>query len=108
MADQRLRSVEREVLAGEPGAPARLLRERLRAGAVDLERVRLAAWLGDGDARDALGADAWAAFAGPLLAETRAEPEDRRSPTPVGAESIPHRSEHSPARGADGGSSERA
>src|SRR5688500_2275009 len=73
MADQRLRSAERDVLTGEPGAPARLLRERLRAGTLDVERARLAAWLGDADAREALGGDVFDAFAAPLLARARGE-----------------------------------
>lgn len=71
MADHRLRSLERDLATGDPGARARLLRERLRAGTLELERAQLAAWLGDPDAREALGPGGYEAFAAPLREVTR-------------------------------------
>jgi hypothetical protein len=47
MADDRLREVEREAAWGDPAGRARLLVERVRAGQLEHERLRLAAWLGD-------------------------------------------------------------
>lgn len=55
--DDRLRGVEREAALGDLAAQARLLVERVRRGRLDLERLRLAAWLGDPAARLALGED---------------------------------------------------
>jgi hypothetical protein len=57
MSDDRLREVEREAALGDQAAQARLLVERVRRGRLELERLRLAAWLGDPTARLALGAD---------------------------------------------------
>lgn len=54
MADARLRQLERLFGAGDPAAGARLLLERVRQGELALERVRLAAALGDPAARAAL------------------------------------------------------
>jgi hypothetical protein len=51
VADERLRTVEREALSGDPAARARLLRERVRVGALTRERLALAASLGDEVAR---------------------------------------------------------
>ena len=53
MADERLRSLERAG-GGGPEARARRVRERLRAGQLDPERLALAALLGDDAARAAL------------------------------------------------------
>lgn len=50
--DRRLRELERDA---DPGGGARLLRERLRAGVLGPERLRLAAALGHRAAREALG-----------------------------------------------------
>jgi hypothetical protein len=65
MSDGRLREFERSLAAGaDPEAGARLLAERLRAGTLDRERLRLAAYVGDAAAR--------------LLVETEPEPDLRR------------------------------
>lgn len=53
--DARLRDTERSALRGEPGAVARLLAERIRAGALALEDVRVAAWLGHEAALEMIG-----------------------------------------------------
>ena len=45
MADERLRRAERALQAGDPEAEARLLVERVRAGTLTPERLRLLAWL---------------------------------------------------------------
>lgn len=58
MADERLRTLEREAARGDVAARARLLRERLRVGAAAPERLRLAAALDEPAARLALGDDA--------------------------------------------------
>jgi len=55
MADARLRRLERRAPPVERG---RLLRERLRAGRLDPDRLSLAAYLGDRVASETLGADA--------------------------------------------------
>lgn len=55
--DARLRQLERRLRGGEI-APAALLRERLRAGQLTLRQLQLAAHLGHGAAREALGAEA--------------------------------------------------
>ena len=57
MTDERLRRLSREA-GGDDDARARLLTERLRAGTLARTRLELAAWLGDGAARLALGDDA--------------------------------------------------
>ncbi len=51
MGDERVRRLERGAAQGDLAARAGLLRERLRAGALAEERVRLAALLGDPAAR---------------------------------------------------------
>ncbi|MBX3472733.1 MAG: hypothetical protein KF878_38260 [Planctomycetes bacterium] len=58
MADTRLRRLERAASQGDLDARVRLLCERLRAGELDEERARLAAYLGDPAARLLLGARA--------------------------------------------------
>jgi hypothetical protein len=58
VSDERLRRLEREVLEGDPGARARLLAERVRAGSVSLETVRFAAYALDPAARAFLGREA--------------------------------------------------
>lgn len=73
MSDVRLRQLERDAITGEVGARVRLLRERARAGTLDLERLRLGAWLGDADAREALGAADYDAFARGHAATSRLE-----------------------------------
>lgn len=56
MADHRLRTAARALQADtSPEARAAVLRERLRAGAIDPERVALAAYCGDEGARIGLG-----------------------------------------------------
>lgn len=55
MADERLRRIEREAQSGDIDAQARLLRERVRVGELNLERVRLAAHCGHSVAGLALG-----------------------------------------------------
>lgn len=57
MTDERLRRLSREA-EGDDDARARWITERLRAGRLFRRRVELAAWLGDGAARLALGDDA--------------------------------------------------
>jgi hypothetical protein len=54
MSDQRLRRLEREAEA-DPAALVRLLRERLRAGALSEQDLRLAAYLGHAPAAEAIG-----------------------------------------------------
>ena len=73
MTDVRLREVERETAQGLPGARARLLREHVRTGAMDVGRLELAAWLGDEDARLALGEAHYEGFAADLRGATRQE-----------------------------------
>lgn len=52
MADRRLRELEwRRLLAQNPDGRRRILSGRLRQGELSRDRVRLAAWLGDPDAR---------------------------------------------------------
>lgn len=46
MADEDLRALERAASGGDVDAEARLLQERVRAGELTEERLRLAAWLG--------------------------------------------------------------
>jgi hypothetical protein len=58
MADEQLRELARLAEAGDPNAGGRLIHGRVRAGALDWERVRLAAYLGDTSARVALSDDA--------------------------------------------------
>lgn len=53
--DERRRRLERARARAEPGAGAALLVERVRAGEVERDRVKLAAYLGDPDARVASG-----------------------------------------------------
>lgn len=56
MTDQRLRRLEREVAASPSlESEAALLRERLRAGALSLERLELAAYCGHEAALDVVG-----------------------------------------------------
>ena len=45
MSDARLREIEREAAAGDCEAQARLLREKVRAGLIDQEKVELLAYL---------------------------------------------------------------
>ena len=60
MTDQRLRRLEREVAASpSPEAEAALLRERLRAGTLSLERLELAAYCGHEGARLLTPAREW-------------------------------------------------
>lgn len=54
MGDERLRRLEREA-ASDPMAHTRWLRERLRAGALTEQDLRLAGYLGDVAAADAVG-----------------------------------------------------
>lgn len=53
--DERLRALEAAAARGDVEARAALLRERVRAGRLEPERVRLAAYLGDAAARQADG-----------------------------------------------------
>lgn len=53
MADERLRRTAREAAAGDPRAEARHLLERVRAGTLDPEKLRVAAFLGHAAAREA-------------------------------------------------------
>lgn len=53
--DERLRKLEREAALGGLDAQAKLILQRLRAGELTEKRIRLAAYLGDGAARLALG-----------------------------------------------------
>lgn len=55
MTDARLRALSRDAVQGDPTAFARLLVERVRAGELSAERLRLAAWLGDARALAAVG-----------------------------------------------------
>jgi hypothetical protein len=61
MPDARFRSLQRQAAQGDLQAQGRLLLERVRAGDLDPDGLRLAAYLGDPGAREALGADAPAA-----------------------------------------------
>lgn len=54
MTDRRLRELERRLAEGDAAAEAPLLAERLRAGTLAPERLRLAAYLAHAPARDAL------------------------------------------------------
>lgn len=54
MSDERLRKLERAA-ADDPAAQVRLLRERLRAGALSEQDLRLAGYLGHAPAAEALG-----------------------------------------------------
>ena len=70
MADQRLQRLRRDGETADPDAKVRLLRERMRAGALSEEQVRLAARLGDPSSQivvgeDLSGADLWQ-FVDPL------------------------------------------
>lgn len=56
MTDARMRALARSAEQGDPGARRQLLLERLRAGQVTEDRLRLAAFLGDPAAADAAGA----------------------------------------------------
>lgn len=56
--DELLRELERQAAHGEPGARARLLRERVRSGALARGSLRLASHLGDLDARAAVDGEA--------------------------------------------------
>ena len=58
MSDQRLRELERRVAEGDGAAEAPLLAERVRAGTLAPNLLRLAAYLGHPPAREALGDDA--------------------------------------------------
>jgi hypothetical protein len=51
MGDDRLRDLERRAKQLQPGARAALLTERLRTGELTRERLELAAYAGDADAR---------------------------------------------------------
>lgn len=55
MTDDRLRRLEREAITGGLDARARWLTERTRVGELAEDRLRLAAWLGDPAAEQALG-----------------------------------------------------
>lgn len=56
MSDERLRTLAREAAAqGDATARARLLRERVRTGSLQVDRLALAALVGDEGARLALG-----------------------------------------------------
>lgn len=55
MSDERRRRLEREAAAGDLAAASALLAERLRAGDLPEDRLRLAAHLGDPAAAQALG-----------------------------------------------------
>ncbi len=55
MPDLRLRRLERQAAGGDAHAGAEVLRARLRQGALELGRLRLAAHLGDTRASAALG-----------------------------------------------------
>lgn len=62
MSDRRLREIERDAAQGDPEAQLALLRERIRAGVVDGQRVRFRAFLGDETCRVALdlkGSNSW-------------------------------------------------
>lgn len=65
MTDTRRRQLARSAAQGDLDARVRLLLERVRAGELPLERVRLAAWLGDARALAVVGAGS-----------VRPEPED--------------------------------
>lgn len=54
MSDERLRTLERAAASGGPDERAALLRARVRAGTLSQERLELAAYVGDADARAAL------------------------------------------------------
>lgn len=56
LVDERLQDLRRRVAQGEPGARVALLAERLRTGDLTRERLELAAFVGDEDARRALPA----------------------------------------------------
>jgi hypothetical protein len=56
--DDRARGLERAATGGDVDAAARVLWERVRRGELDLDRVRLAAFLADPVSRLALGAQA--------------------------------------------------
>lgn len=56
--DERLRQLERQRLGADPAAAHRLLLERVRAGRIGPQRLRLAAYCGDPGARAILGAEA--------------------------------------------------
>lgn len=58
MSDSRLRELERQAAAGDVQARARLLAERVRVGDLAPDRLQLAAYLGDPQARQALGEQA--------------------------------------------------
>ncbi|MCO5167628.1 MAG: hypothetical protein M9894_14870 [Planctomycetes bacterium] len=49
--DDRLQDLRRRVAQGEPGARVALLAERVRTGDITRERLELAAYVGDDDAR---------------------------------------------------------
>jgi hypothetical protein len=55
MSDEQLREIERKVEEGDESARVKLLRERLRAGQLERDRLELAAYAGDRDARLVLG-----------------------------------------------------
>lgn len=71
--DDRLRQLERSVAAGDPGARAALLAELLRLDRVDPERVALAAYCGDADARAAAPGAPWALHASTFAPHERHE-----------------------------------
>ena len=73
MADERLQQLRRAWDEGDLEAKVRLLRERMRAGELSEERVRLAAWLGDTAARLSLSGTVPAAPKG-LLGMVRGLP----------------------------------
>lgn len=52
MSDERVRELERRAEQGEPGARAALVAERMRIGEISRERVQLAAYVDDPDARE--------------------------------------------------------
>jgi len=56
VSDARLRRLERGAAPGDVAAAARLLAERVRSGALDRERLALAAYAGDDASRTALAA----------------------------------------------------
>ena len=58
MSDARTRELERRALLGDHEAQVRLLRARVRAGDLPIERLRLAAYLGHAPSREALGEEA--------------------------------------------------
>ncbi|HZU95846.1 MAG TPA: hypothetical protein VFF73_04000 [Planctomycetota bacterium] len=79
MSDERLRRLEREVLEGDPSARARLLAERVRAGSVSHETVRLAAYALDPAARAFLGREAALASEEPKAFARGLEPFGKRA-----------------------------